>query len=193
MTYERWASTTPDDFRFAVKMPKAVTHGARLTGAEDILDRFLDEALGLGRKLGPLLVQLPPSLLFDAPIVTHFLGMLRSRHAGDFACEPRHASWFAADADALLASHRVARVAADPAAGSPLAARPGGWQGFTYLRLHGSPRIYRSAYEPVSLKAAASTLRAGAEAGDAWCILDNTAEFAALGDALALKTLITDP
>ena len=67
-TYERWAASVPEDFRFAVKVPKAITHERRLKDASDLLDRFLSEAGGLGPKLGPLLVQLPPSLSFQAGI-----------------------------------------------------------------------------------------------------------------------------
>src|SRR5690349_23923685 len=65
-TYARWAASVPDGFRFAVKVPREVTHRRRLAGAADVLDRFLGEAGALGEKLGPLLVQLPPSLAFDA-------------------------------------------------------------------------------------------------------------------------------
>jgi len=65
-TYERWAASVPDDFAFAVKAPRTITHDLRLAGADAVLDRFLAEASGLGIKLGVLLFQLPPSLAFDA-------------------------------------------------------------------------------------------------------------------------------
>src|SRR5690349_10182868 len=61
-TYARWAASTADDFSFAVKMPKVITHMRRLAGAAEPLERFLDEVGSLGAKLGPLLLQLPPSL-----------------------------------------------------------------------------------------------------------------------------------
>src|SRR3954451_5388431 len=60
-TYERWAGSVPADFRFAVKLPKVITHELRLVGAESHLERFLGETSGLGAKRGPILVQLPPS------------------------------------------------------------------------------------------------------------------------------------
>src|SRR5689334_3087872 len=63
-TYERWAASVPDNFRFAVKIPKAITHERRLRDAGELLNRFLSEVAGLGPKLGPLLVQLPPSLAY---------------------------------------------------------------------------------------------------------------------------------
>src|SRR5690349_2461308 len=64
-TYARWATTTPAGFRFALKLPKAITHEARLVEVGDRLAAFREEASGLGDKLGPLLVQLPPSLAFE--------------------------------------------------------------------------------------------------------------------------------
>lgn len=186
-TYERWAASVPESFAFAVKAPRTITHELRLAGAEAALDRFLVEAGGLGTKLGVLLFQLPPSLPFDARTASAFLAALRARHAGNIAWEPRHATWFAAGAEALLTEHRIARVAADPAV-VPAAAEPGGWDGLRYFRLHGSPRIYYSAYTPEQIASYADHLKRAAAAGaSAWCIFDNTALGAATDNALALS------
>ena len=94
-TYERWAASVPDDVRFAVKIPKAITHERRLKNAGSLLERFLSEVGSLGLKLGPLLVQLPPSLTFETGTSDEFLRDLRSKVAGGIVCEPRHRSWFA--------------------------------------------------------------------------------------------------
>jgi uncharacterized protein YecE (DUF72 family) len=183
-TYARWAATVPDGFRFAVKIPKEITHTLRLVGAEAPLSRFLGEAGQLGPKLGPLLLQLPPSLSFDVGTIEAFLALLRGRFDGAVVCEPRHPSWFDGAADALLARHGIPRVAADPPP-APGAARPGGWPGLRYWRLHGAPRMYYSPYEPERLARLAALLRRpGAET---WVIFDNTAEGAAWADALSLK------
>lgn len=185
-TYERWASSVPRGFRFAVKVPRAVTHESRLVGAGTALDAFLAEVGALGSRLGCLLVQLPPSLAFEARVVARFLAVLRARHDGDVALEPRHASWFGAGPDQLLARHRVARVAADPAV-VPAAAEPGGWGELVYVRLHGSPRMYYSSYEDADLDVLASRLAAfAARARTTWCIFDNTAHSHATGNAVAL-------
>src|SRR4051812_1797985 len=93
-TYERWAASVPTDFRFAVKIPKEVTHTRRLANTAEPLARFLEEVRLLGPKLGPLLIQLPPSLLFREDLAVDFLRHLRNSFAGDLACEPRHPSWF---------------------------------------------------------------------------------------------------
>jgi uncharacterized protein YecE (DUF72 family) len=179
-TYERWAATVPENFVFAVKAPRAITHDARLIDAESALDRFLDEAGGLGSKLGPLLFQLPPGFVFDVRGTRAFLKALRARHHGAVVWEPRHATWFTPRADSLLAEYRVARVAADPAV-VPAAAEPGGWGGLQYFRLHGAPRVYYSDYAAGDIARYAQRLTA-----QSWCIFDNTALGAATANALAL-------
>lgn len=190
--YEKWAAAVPAHFRFCAKLPKAITHERRLAGAEPLLEVFLEQAGGLGDKLGCLLVQLPPSLAFDRPIVQAFLGVLQRCFTGAVALEPRHASWFEPEADALLRDHRVARVLADPVRHAP-GRLPGGWDGRVYLRLHGTPRIYYSAYDFGLLHSLAARMRQAADAGaDVWCIFDNTASGAATGNALELQRLLEE-
>lgn len=189
-TYERWAASVPDRFRFAVKMPKAITHERRLVDVSDLLERFLAEAGGLGAKLGPVLVQLPPSLAFDDQ-TPRFFDALRDRFAGAVVCEPRHPTWFTDAVDELLAAHGIGRVAADPAP-VPRAATPGGSVSARYYRLHGSPRMYYSPYDPAALDAIARQLAADLAGGvSPWCIFDNTAAFAATPDALATIARLT--
>jgi uncharacterized protein YecE (DUF72 family) len=182
-TYARWAASVPDDFRFAVKVPKEITHTRKLADPAEPLARFLSECANLGEKLGPLLVQLPPSLAYDAAVASAFFAHLRERFAGAVVCEPRHPTWFTEDAEHMLVAFQVARVAADPAR-VPAAAEPGGWPATVYYRLHGSPRIYYSAYEAEYLDRLALTLAAAAHTADVWCIFDNTALDAATADAL---------
>ncbi|EIM26255.1 DUF72 domain-containing protein [Microvirga lotononidis] len=189
-TYQRWAGDVPEHFRFAVKMPKTITHEARLRDFDEPLQRFLEEIAGLGHKLGPILIQLPPSLKFAPADVRSFVERLRESFAGDLVWEPRHASWFTADVDAFLVEHRIARVAADPKP-HPSAGTPGGWTGLVYYRLHGSPKMYYSAYSQDVIAETVKTLRDHVEASRAaWCIFDNTAAFAATGVALSTSKLL---
>lgn len=184
-TWERWRDSVPASFRFSVKVPKRITHELKLVDFEEALGTFLGEASALGDKLAVLLVQLPPKLAFDADVTRRFFGDLAARTPAAIACEPRHASWFAAEADALLGELCVARVAADPVRCEG-AGEPGGWRGLSYWRLHGSPAIYRSSYAD-RIGAYKRALRAEAAAGrHTWCIFDNTASSAATSDALAL-------
>jgi uncharacterized protein YecE (DUF72 family) len=189
-TWERWAASVPDDFRFAVKLPKTITHGLRLSDAEALVGAFLAEIAPLGDKAAVILVQLPPSLAFDAAVAPGFFARLAAATDAQIACEPRHPSWFEEEADALLTGRKVARVAADPAR-VEAAAVPGGWRGMRYYRLHGSPIPYRSSYEPERLAGYAAAIRADLEQSrPVWCIFDNTASSAATGNALDLQAML---
>lgn len=137
-TWQRWREAVPDHFRFSVKVPKTISHEQKLIGCDTSLGLFLDQVQELGDKLAVLLLQLPPKLQFDATIAQAFFATLCSRCPTQVVCEPRHSSWFAQSADALLRANGVARVTADPAR-HPDASVPGGWRGLSYFRLHGSP------------------------------------------------------
>lgn len=186
-TYRRWAASVPPEFRFTAKIPKEITHGLRLRGAEEALARFLSEVTNLGEKLGVLLVQLPPSLACAAGEARLFLQGFRRRFGGRLAWEARHATWFTEEADALLREFGVAAVAADPAPVeaaarlTPASAGVTGAGDFAYVRLHGSPRMYYSAYPAEFLRNVADRVRAFPEA---YVIFDNTAEGAAVPNAL---------
>ena len=190
-TYARWAMTTPLDFRFSAKLPRTITHKAKLVDVDALLDRFLVEVAGLGDRLAVLLVQLPPSFRFDASVAGRFFEALRQRTTVALVCEPRHASWFTPEADACLVEWRVGRVAADPVK-TPEAAMPGGWLGpngdgrgaIVYYRWHGSPRMYWSAYGDDWLAERAAEVARWSSGGETWCMFDNTSAGAALDDAL---------
>lgn len=189
-TYARWAAATPAHFRFAVKLPKSITHEKRLVDAMPEFEAFRLQVDGLGNKLGCLVVQLPPSLAFEEATVSRFLGALRRRHLGLVALEPRHPSWFVPQAERLLARFRAARVLADPVLHDDAAA-PGGWLGLVYLRLHGSPRRYWSSYADAVLQQLAQRLgQAREEGAQCWCVFDNTASGAAVANALTLAVMI---
>jgi uncharacterized protein YecE (DUF72 family) len=188
-TYARWRASTPPDFRFAVKLPRTITHELKLRDAERPLVEFLNQTSGLEEKRGPVLVQLPPSLSFDADVVTLFLGVLRSVYDGPLVCEPRHPTWFSPSVAALLEGYRISRVAADPPK-APAADAPGGWRGLAYFRLHGSPRTYWSRYDASYISALAVTLRRLAAGAEAWCVFDNTATGSAIENALELRECV---
>ncbi|MUV15239.1 DUF72 domain-containing protein [Noviluteimonas gilva] len=189
-TYVRWAEAVPRAFRFSVKLPKAITHDARLVGSGSAIRAFAQETAGLGAKLGGVLVQLPPSLAFDARVAGTFFRQLRAAFDVPIACEPRHSSWFEPRVDALWERHVVARVSADPPVPEGAGA-PGGAGRWSYFRLHGAPVMYYSAYEDARLAEIARALRAIARPRrPAWCIFDNTAHSHAIEDAARLQSLL---
>ncbi|MFN3356537.1 MAG: DUF72 domain-containing protein [Pseudomonas sp.] len=186
-TYARWGQSVPPAFRFSVKVPKHITHTRRLQQCETALDEFLEQCLPLREHLGCLLVQLPPSLTYESATADAFFTALRRRFAGNVVLEPRHVSWHAAEA--LLQAMQIGRVAADPPV-LDASVTCAGWQGVRYWRLHGSPRIYHSAYGPERVQAFARLLgQSAAEGIPTWCIFDNTASGHAVADALSLLDL----
>ncbi|MGE7816849.1 DUF72 domain-containing protein [Pseudomonas sivasensis] len=186
-TYARWGQSVPSAFRFSVKVPKRITHELGLQRCEAALDEFLEQCAPLREHLGCLLVQLPPSLSYEPSSASAFFMAVRRCFAGNVVLEPRHASWLAAEA--MLQDLHIGRVAVDPPVidATPTCA---GWQGVRYWRLHGSPRIYHSAYGPERVLGFARHLsRSAADGIPTWCIFDNTASGHAVADALYLLDL----
>jgi uncharacterized protein YecE (DUF72 family) len=179
-TYARWAATVPEDFRFSVKAPKAITHAAEVNGAT--LERFLNGIRELGDKLGPLLIQFPPRAAFKRDVASELFLSFREKFNGEIVCEPRHGAWFEHEAYELLKAYSISLVVADP---KPVPSAPGvlGHES-RYYRLHGSPRIYYSEYTEEFLRQfrkSEALNRAGT-----WVIFDNTALGHAYRNALTL-------
>jgi uncharacterized protein YecE (DUF72 family) len=112
-TWQRWASSVPPNFRFSVKMSRAITHDAKLKCSREVVMEFVQQIRSLNGRLGPLLLQTPPSLEFETKYVSNFFSLLRECYGGDVVCEPRHSSWFTDRADNCLKDFLVARVAAE--------------------------------------------------------------------------------
>ncbi|UPA27616.1 DUF72 domain-containing protein [Shinella oryzae] len=181
-TFERWAASVPEHFRFAVKIPREITHEARLHDIGGLFHAFLDEIHGLNEKLGPLLCQLPPSLAFDAKTANEAFAAMRRNHAGTIVIEPRHKSWASEPATMLLQRHAIDRVLADPA---PVWPETGFDEPPKYARLHGTPKIYYSSYSEADIRRFGERL-----AEDSWCVFDNTASGAAIENALTMRDLL---
>lgn len=188
-TYRRWAESVPAHFRFAVKVPKTLTHNGTLEPLQEVLDQFAAEVQGLGEKLGVLLVQLPPSLAFNASNAKRFFRELHKRINVPIACEPRHPSWGSQSADNVLSECAVARVAADPPPW-PGANDAAGYNQLAYFRWHGQPRKYYSDYDLEKLESLWQKLAVASKTADqVWGIFDNTALGYALGNALAMMDI----
>lgn len=185
-TYARWADSVPADFRFSVKMHRLVTHYTRLK-RPDLLEAFFASVAGLGRKMAAVLVQLPPSLAFDPEVAEHFFDGLRRHYAGCVACEPRHASWDGPGAAELLRCRRIGRVhtlVPPPEAEAGVPGVP------VYVRLHGAPRRYYSAYSTDELRQLCAFLEANPRRRR-FVVFDNTASSAAVRNAAELRGLLS--
>ncbi len=184
-TYAKWAEDVPESFRFSVKMHRLITHYTRLKNTT-LLDPFFESITGLGEKLAVVLVQLPPSLVFDPPVARTFFDALRARHTGPIACEPRHESWSQPEALALLADHHVGLVRIDIPAAEREAA---GDDAPIYIRLHGIPRRYYSSYGRNQLLQLAEFLRLN-HLRRRFVVFDNTASSAGVRNALELTNFL---
>src|SRR5438552_12608408 len=129
--FATWAERTPDDFVMAVKVSRYLTHIRRLRGAREPVARFVDRAAGLGSKLGPVLLQLPPSLRCDAELLAATLDEFPPGFR--VAVEFRHASWFVDEIRALLTERAAALCLADRRGPLTPLWRTAPWM---YLRFH---------------------------------------------------------
>ena len=215
-SFARWRDEVPEDFVFSVKGSRYVTHMLKLTEPlRPLANFFAQGVLLLGRKLGPILWQLPPTLAFDAERVRGFLELLprdlaqaerlarrhdrrldgrvalRALDGHDrplrHALEVRHASWLSEEALQLLASHEIALVTADTADRHPLSVeRTSG--DFAYVRLHGSHRLYSSRYSDRELDAWAALVDDWTRHGtDVYVYFDNDDQARAPDDARRLQ------
>jgi uncharacterized protein YecE (DUF72 family) len=190
-TYERWAASVPATFRFSAKVPRAITHEARLRDTEEAVGAFASQVGGLGEKLGCLLVQLPPSLAFEARTAGAFLATLRRHTPVPVVMEPRHASWFTAAAVGVGQAHGVDWAWAHPSPAGVSHLHQRNAANLLYLRLHGAPRIYASAYDDAFLHDVKQRMLAARSEGlPVWCIFDNTAQGQAIPNARDLLRML---
>lgn len=168
-----WVAATPEDFVFSVKMNRRITHRHRLSDAAEAPETFLAMLAGFGRKLGVVLIQLPPSLRFDRERAEDFFATLRRESPNvRYALEPRHRTWLHEDACALLRHYEIAFCQADSGGRYPTAeivTAP-----FVYLRFHGPGALYASAYDEQQLRTVAEKIRAWRDAGlDVYAYFNN--------------------
>ncbi len=167
-TYEKWAAQTPEQFIFAVKAGRVITHVKRLANVGEEWRKFLESALALGSKLGPVLLQFPPSLKADRERLATFLSEARAAKGARglrLAFEFRHATWFDPDICELLRKHKAALVIAQSERYPQAPLTP--TAPFVYLRFHGPGALFASKYPEEELKAWAQRIRKWRAAGRA--------------------------
>lgn len=181
-----WRDRTPDDFLFAWKASRYVTHMLRLKNAADGLAVMFGRALILGPKLGPVLFQLPPSLSADRERLAGFLAVLPPGRR--YAFEFRHPSWYEPAILDLLREHDAALCLSDHAkapAPSEVTAS------FVYVRGHGPSGWYWGSYSDETLRRWAHDIARWRKQGRAvHCYFDNDVKSAAPADAAKLVGLL---
>jgi uncharacterized protein YecE (DUF72 family) len=215
-SYQRWAAETPNDFVFAVKGGRYITHMKKLRDVRAPLANFFASGLlALGAKLGPVLWQLPEALTFKPDVLQDFLELLPKTQAAAaelgaehdekvrepwlqvatnrplrHALEPRHPSFADEACYELLRAHDVALVSADTAGRWPLFEEQ--TASFSYARLHGATQLYASNYDDAALQSWRTRLRQWTVEGeeDAYVYFDNDINGYAPHNAIRLMQLL---
>ncbi len=191
-TYEKWASKAPEGFVFAVKASQTITHRKRLEGAEDLWRTFIEHAEALGPKLGPILIQLPPSFRADPDRLERFLDSVPEARKHRLALECRHASWF----DPLVLDRiRQLGVAAVIAQSERYPEAPHvPTADFVYLRFHGPGALFASRYSRSDLEPYASAINKWLAKGlDVYAYFNNDFHGFALENARMLQQMVGAP
>ncbi len=154
-TFENWYTRTPPGFLWAVKASRFITHIKRLKGVKEAVERFITSVNLLKEKLGPILIQLPPSLAFDEDTFEEFCSYLPEDRL--YTLEARNEAWTKESALTSLEKHNIAWCISDTAGRYPyLEALTAD---FVYIRLHGSKRLYASEYTEEELLSWAEKIR----------------------------------
>jgi len=187
--FSNWRESTPEDFIFAVKVSRFITHIKRLRNLGTAVENFLSRAAFLKEKLGPLLYQLPPSMKRNDELLQNFLSSLapRYRHVIEF----RHESWIDEAVFDILRTHNVGLCVFDmPGFSCPLVAT----SDFAYVRFHGSEDLYSSCYSDEELSQWAQRIaRLGQNVKASYIYFNNDAEAFAVKNAMTLRTLLQSP
>jgi uncharacterized protein YecE (DUF72 family) len=184
-TFERWRDSTPPGFTFAVKMSRYLTHIKRLRDPAEPVARFLDRAAGLGGKLGPVLLQLPPNLPASVAALDEVLALFPRDVR--VAVEPRHASWWVPAIRAVLERRGAALCWADRR-GRPVTPR---WRtaGFGYLRMHEGRATPRPRYGPRALRSWRDRIAREFSGEPVYVYFNNDPGAAAVADAVAFDAM----
>lgn len=194
-TYERWRAQVPDSFVFAVKASRFITHIKRLKDVQDAWRSFVEPAAVLGGRLGPILLQFPPSFRADPDTLDRFLRMAAMAEGRPgplrLVCEFRHESWFTDRTYRLLHRHGVALCIAD---GPKYIRRDVVTANFTYIRYHGRSRMFASSYTDQELVEEARRIRRYRRDGlDVFVYFNNDALGHAVRNARTLAAFVQRP
>jgi uncharacterized protein YecE (DUF72 family) len=187
-TFDCWRGATPKDFRFAVKASRFITHNKKLKDPQNALDNLLPRAEALGRKLGPILFQLPPKWRINLDRLEEFLSVLPREHR--YTVEFREPSWETPETYAILRKYNVAYCIYQLAGYHTPIHLTSDW---TYIRLHGpTDRKYQGSYSPSQLREWAARICAWSERLKAvYVYFDNDDSAYAAFNAIELKQLVS--
>lgn len=182
---ERWNSAVPNNFLFSIKASQYITHRKRLKDPIESTAKFIERITPLGRKLGPILFQLPPNFKQDISRLENFLSSLDQKLSYTF--EFRHPTWFNDEVYELLKKYHVALCITD--LGGQLTPMEITAK-FTYIRLHGPTNSYSGSYGTKKLHEWKNTIKQFHKNKiKCYCYFDNDEKGYAIKDAIELKSL----
>jgi uncharacterized protein YecE (DUF72 family) len=189
-TIESWISAVPPDFKFCPKVSQFLTHMKKLKDSEEPMSRFINAILSLKGMLGPILIQLPPSLKFDIDVIEPFFDLLKEVYSEyAFAIEPRHLTWFEPDSLDLLRKYKITFAISESGGRFPYGEFVTAKN--VYLRFHGAPKLYDSSYSDDTLKEYADKVKQWRKEGhDCWIFFNNTMHDSAIHNAHTIARFI---
>ncbi|QJB39694.1 DUF72 domain-containing protein [Chitinophaga oryzae] len=189
-TVENWVKKVPKRFWFCPKLSRYITHVKRLLEPAEPLERYFSIFDPVRASLGPVLIQLPPSLVFQPERIHAFFEVLKKNYRDyEFALEARHDSWLQEEAFQLLEQYNIAWVIADSGGRWPFAERVTAKH--IYIRFHGPNGHYDTAYDHKTMKAYAAKIKKWhADKHAVWAFFNNDGHGYALKNADELKILL---
>lgn len=172
-TVKSWIERTPGNFRICPKMSRYITHDMQLAGIEEALGKFIGVFALMKEKIGPVLIQLPPQLLFDRSLIVSFFELLKSIGKGfRYSVEVRNKSWINDDFINILVEYNIGFVIADSGGRYPY--QEAVTTDFVYLRLHGREQLYATDYDEATLNEFAVKIKGWLSSGkDVWVFFNN--------------------
>lgn len=191
-TVSGWLERTPDTFRFCPKLSRFITHQKRLLDCQEALGKYFNLFQGMKKRLGPVLIQLPPGLKYDRSLIRDFFDHLKAYgRQYRFATEVRHASWINDGFLQLLEQYGIGFVIADSGRRFPY--HEAVTTDFIYLRFHGREKLYASDYETAELRQyAEKIIRWTGKDREAWVFFNNDFGGFAIKNASRLISLLSN-
>jgi uncharacterized protein YecE (DUF72 family) len=189
-TISGWMEKVPASFRFCPKLSRYITHMCKLKEAEEGMQKYMNAFMPMKARLGPILIQLPPSLKFDHDLAESFFELVQNKYADfEFALEARHNSWYEADSTRLMSTYRIANVISESGGRFPYSELVTAQN--IYLRFHGPKQLYGSPYSDDAIGKYAEKIKRWQQEGKIiWVFFNNTIHHDALNNSKTLKRML---
>ena len=189
-TIKGWMKRTPESFRFCPKLSRYITRQKRLVDSQEALSKYFDLFQDMKARMGPVLIQLPPSLKYDRSLIVDFFDLLQAQYRQyQFAIEIRHKSWIQDEFFQSLSQYGISFVMAD--SGNRFPYHEVVTANFIYLRFHGPEKLYASDYNRSDLLQYAEKIKQWINADhEIWVFFNNDFGGFAVKNAINLYEMV---